>query len=80
MTDDQKRRLNGWATHPMLEFLTKGSLTVLAPLIVAAVFALFSMSGQLTELRVLYDALQDDVGELRAQIARIEDRQYQGRP
>ncbi len=79
MTERQRTRLNGWATHPLLEFLTKASLTLLAPLIVLAVVALFSMSDQLTELRTLYGALDGRVMELSRDLDRVEDRQYRSR-
>ena len=75
-----RRALNGWATHPLLELLSKISAPLATAIIAAGVFALFHMGAELTELRTLYGALDEQVEQLRRQVERIEDRQYEQRP
>ena len=75
-----RRALNGWATHPLLELLSKVSAPLATAVIAAGVFALFHMGAELTELRTLYGALDEQVEQLRRQVERIEDRQYEQRP
>ena len=75
-----RRALNGWATHPLLELLSKISAPLATAIIAAGVFALFHMGAELTELRTLYGALDQQVEQLRRQVERIEDRQYEQRP
>ena len=75
-----RRALNGWATHPLLELLSKISAPLATAIIAAGVFALFHMGAELTELRTLYGALDEQVEQLRRQVERIEDRHYEQRP
>ena len=56
-----RRALNGWATHPLLELLSKVSAPLATATIAAGVFAMFHMGAELTELRTLYGALDEEV-------------------